>query len=166
MIFHFRPFPAKTKDKVFWNMEKTSFLAHFGLFLPIFRAMRIFLENPASRTTSRGFLSPCQKLEKTNDQIPTKLLDRRTDIQTHRPYFIGIFRPRPEPLIHYLRIELIKRYNFYFQILIKRKIPGQKKYFPGFQKIVLDFPGFPGHAMKFQVFQVCWQPWWCVMRFS
>ena len=35
---------------------------------------------------------------------------------------------------------------------MKRKIPGQKKYFPGFQKIFLDFPGFPGHAMKFQVF--------------
>ena len=62
-------------------MEKTSFLAHFGPFLPIFGAMKIFLKIPAlSRTTSRGFLSPCQKLEKTNDQIATKLPDRRTDI--------------------------------------------------------------------------------------
>ena len=47
---------------------------------------------------------------------------------------------------------LIERYNFYFQILIKRKIPGQKKYFPGFQKIFLDFPHFPGHTIRFQVF--------------
>ena len=47
---------------------------------------------------------------------------------------------------------LIERYDFCFQILIKREIPGQKKYFPGFQKIFLDFPGFLGHTMKFQVF--------------
>ena len=50
---------------------------HFGSFLPIFGAMRIFLKNSAlSRSTSGGFLSPCQKLEKTNDQIPRKLSDR------------------------------------------------------------------------------------------
>ena len=37
-------------------------------FWSIFGAMRIFLKNPAlSRLTSRGFLSPCQKLEKTNN---------------------------------------------------------------------------------------------------
>ena len=37
-------------------------------FWSIFGAMRIFLKNPAlSRLTSRGFLSPYQKLEKTNN---------------------------------------------------------------------------------------------------
>ena len=47
--------------------------------------MRIFLKNPAlSRTTSRGFLSPCQKSEKTNDQIPRKLPDRHTDMWKDR----------------------------------------------------------------------------------
>ena len=65
-------------------MEKTSFLAHFGPFLPIFGAMRIFLKNPdLSRTSSRGFLSPCEKLEKTNDQIRRKLPDRGTDVRKY-----------------------------------------------------------------------------------
>ena len=79
-------------------MEKTSFLAHFGTFLSIFGAMRIFLKNPAlPRTTSRGFLSPCQKLEKTNDQIPRKLPDRCKDLWKYGqtdPYFIGPFWPQ------------------------------------------------------------------------
>ena len=74
-------------------MEKTSFLAHFGPFLAILGALRIFLENLALSQTSRGFLAPCLKLKKTNDQIPRKLLERRTDTQTDRPYFIGPFWP-------------------------------------------------------------------------
>ena len=66
--------------------------------------------------------------------------------------------PHPQPPAPYsssflfIASSLIERYNFYFQILVKRKIPGQKKYFLGFQKIFLDFLGFPGHTMKFQVF--------------
>ena len=31
------------------------------------------------RTTSYGFLAPCQNLEKTNDAVPRKRLDRRQD---------------------------------------------------------------------------------------
>ena len=69
-----------TKFSEIW--EKRHFLAYFGPFLPIFRAMRIFFKNPAlSCTTSHGFLSPCQKLEKTNDQIPRKLPDRCRNLQ-------------------------------------------------------------------------------------
>ena len=60
-----------------------SFLAHF----PNFLGKKDFLENPAlSRTISYGFLASCQNLEKTNDTIPRKRLDRR---RTDRPYFIG-----------------------------------------------------------------------------
>ena len=63
-------------------MEKTSFL--------FFRAMRIFLINPAlSGTISRGFLSSSRKVEKTNDQIPRKFQDRRTNVRIERPYFLG-----------------------------------------------------------------------------
>ena len=52
------------------------FLAHFRFIFLIFTA--IFLENPAlSRTTSYGFLAPCQNLEKTNDTIPRKRPDRQ-----------------------------------------------------------------------------------------
>ena len=45
-------------------------------------------------------------------------------------------------MIHYLRIELIERYNFYFQVLIKRKIPGQK-IFSSFSKNFPWFSRFP-----------------------
>ena len=46
----------------------------------MFGANKFFPENPAlSRTTSYGFLAPCQNSEKTNDTIPRKRLDGRTD---------------------------------------------------------------------------------------
>ena len=58
-------------------------MAHFGSIFPIFGAKKIFLENPAlSRTTSYGFLAPRQNLEKVNDTIQIKHLDRRTEGQT------------------------------------------------------------------------------------
>ena len=50
-------------------------MAHFGSIFPIFWAKKIFLENPAlSRTTSYGFLAPCQNLEKVNGTIQRKRL--------------------------------------------------------------------------------------------
>ena len=49
------------------------FLAHFWSIFPILGAKKNFLENLAlSRTTSYGFLAPCQNLEETNDAIPRK----------------------------------------------------------------------------------------------
>ena len=70
------------------------FLAHFQFIFPNFGAKKFFLENQAlSRTTLCGFLAPCQNLEKANDTIPRKHLerskDRRMDGRTDRPYFIG-----------------------------------------------------------------------------
>ena len=71
---------------------------------PIFWAKYFFLKNLAqSRTTSYGFLTPCQNLEKTNDTISRKRLairkdgrrDGRTKGQMDRPYFIGPFRLLP-----------------------------------------------------------------------
>ena len=54
-------------------------------FSPIFGAKIIFLENAAwSYTTSYGFLAPCQNLEKVNDTIQRKWLDRRKDRQFYR----------------------------------------------------------------------------------
>ena len=48
----------------------------------IFGAKKI-LENPVlSRITSYGFLAPCQNLEKVNDTIQRKRLDRRKDGRT------------------------------------------------------------------------------------
>ena len=41
---------------------------------------KFFPKNPAlSRTTSYGFLAPCQNLEKTNGTIPRKRPDRQKD---------------------------------------------------------------------------------------
>ena len=61
-------FSNKFKKPCFWPI------------FPIFGAKKIFLENPAlSRTTSYGFLAPCQNLEKVNDTIQRKHPERRTE---------------------------------------------------------------------------------------
>ena len=71
--------------KSFNKFKKPCFWSIF----PNFGANSFFREDPAlSRTTSSGFLAPCQNSEKTNDTIPRKCPDRRTDIS----YFIGHFR--------------------------------------------------------------------------
>ena len=52
-------------------------MAHFW---PIFGAKKNFLKNLVlSRTTSYGFLTPCQNLEKVNDTIQRKHPHRRTE---------------------------------------------------------------------------------------
>ena len=52
-------------------------------FWPIFEAKKIFLENPAlSCTTSCGFLAQCQNLEKVNDTVHRKRLERGKDGRT------------------------------------------------------------------------------------
>ena len=54
-------------------------MAHF----PHFWGKKNFLENAAlSCTSSYGFLAPCQNLEKVNDTIQRKCLDRWTEGQT------------------------------------------------------------------------------------
>ena len=64
---------------------KKLFLVFFWPIFPIFGAKKIFLENPAlSRTTSYGFLAPCQNLEKVNDIFQRKRLDRRTEGRMER----------------------------------------------------------------------------------
>ena len=50
---------------------------------PIFRAKKIFLENPApSHTTSYEFLAPCKNLEKVNDAIQRKHPHKRMEGKT------------------------------------------------------------------------------------
>ena len=67
------------------KFKKTLFLACFEPIFPIFGATKIFLENLAlSHTTSFGFLAPCQNLEKANDIIQRKCLDKRKDGRTNR----------------------------------------------------------------------------------
>ena len=62
--------------KFFFKFKKP----YFWSILPILGAKKAFLENPAlSRATSYQFLAPCQNLEKTNDTIPRKRPDGRTD---------------------------------------------------------------------------------------
>ena len=49
----------------------------FGQFSAFLGANKIFMENLAlSRTKSHGFLAPCQNLEKIDDTIQRKCLDR------------------------------------------------------------------------------------------
>ena len=55
-------------------------MAYFGSIFPSFGAKKIFMENLAlSSTNSLGFLAPCQDLEKVDDTIQKKRLDRRKD---------------------------------------------------------------------------------------
>ena len=61
-----------------------TFLVHFANFW----GKTFFLKNPAlSRTTSYGFLVPCQNLEKNNNAIPRKRPDRRKDGRTKTLFY-------------------------------------------------------------------------------
>ena len=162
MIFYFRPLPAKTNDKVFWNMEKNSFL--------FFRAMRIFLINPAlSGTTSRGFLSSCRKVEKTNDQIPRKFQDRRTNVRIKRPYFLGPsghgLRSNKELWFITYRLNYLKDTIFILRFWLKGKFQTKKIIYQVFIKFSLIFQVSQvtqWNSRFFQVLQVLqvrWQPW-------
>ena len=99
--FHYRTNSVKINDKIFQYIQKNLFLTHFWPIFPILGAKNFFLENPAlSCATSYGFLASCKNIEKTNDTIPRKHLDRwkdgrkdkRMDRRTDRPYFIGPFQ--------------------------------------------------------------------------
>ena len=64
------------------KLKKTCF---WPILAPLSQKIRL------SRTTSHGTLAPCQISGKTNDRIPRKHLDRRTEQTMDRPYFIGPF---------------------------------------------------------------------------
>ena len=75
--FHYRTNSVKINDQIFQEIQKTPFLEVHS---PNFGGKKFFLENPAlSHTTSYGFWVPCQNLDKTNDTIPRKCLDRRKE---------------------------------------------------------------------------------------
>ena len=79
------------------TLRKPCFWLILGPFSQFLEQKKISLENPAlSQTTSYGFLAPCQNLEKVNDKIQRKHLDRQKDRwkmdgRMNRPYFIGAF---------------------------------------------------------------------------
>ena len=64
--------------KFFFKFKETLFLAHFSN----------SQGKGFSEKSGLGFLVLCQNLEKTNDPIPRKQLDRQKDGRTNRPYFI------------------------------------------------------------------------------
>ena len=68
----------------FFNIFKnTCFWPIFGPFSQFWKQKKKFLENPALPcTTSYGFLASSQNLEKTNDTIPSKHQEGRTEGQT------------------------------------------------------------------------------------
>ena len=64
-------FSNKFKKPYFWPV------------FPIFGEKHFFSKNQAlSHTTPHGPLTPCRVSEKTNEPIPRKLPDRRTEGQT------------------------------------------------------------------------------------
>ena len=65
--------------KFFNKFKKPYFCPAFWPIFPILGHFVFFFQKiRLSRVTSDGFLNPCQNLEKTNDPIPRKCLDRLT----------------------------------------------------------------------------------------
>ena len=82
----------------FFSIFKNPILTHFWPTFPVLGAKKFFLGNPAlSRTTSYGFLASCQNLEKTNDTIPRKHLDRQDGRMDGR--MEGQTEGRTEPIL-------------------------------------------------------------------
>ena len=64
MIFHSRPFPGKTNEKIFLKNQKNLFLGILG-FLPKYGQMEIFRKNWAlCGFRYSNYLKTCQKLQK------------------------------------------------------------------------------------------------------
>ena len=78
-VFIIEQIQRKLTTKSFNKFKKPCFWSIFGPFSQTL-GQKIFPENPAlSYTTSYGFLAPYQNSEKTNDTIPRKRLDRKTN---------------------------------------------------------------------------------------
>ena len=78
-VFIIEQIQQKLTTKSFNKFKKPCLWSIFGPFSQTLGQM-IFPENPAlSCTTSYGFLAPYQNSEKTNDTIPRKRLDRKTN---------------------------------------------------------------------------------------
>ena len=67
-------FSNKLKKSCFWLI-----LGPFSQFFGEKKKKKIPRKSSLSHTTSYKFLAPCQILEKINDTIPRKRLDRRMD---------------------------------------------------------------------------------------
>ena len=119
--FHYKTNSVKINDKIFQHIKKALFLA----------AKNFFLENLAlSHTTSYGFLASWQNLEKTEDTIPRKPLDRRKNGQTlfYRtlPATVGGLTKRILSLSIYdfekFREKLLCKEKFYSTLAVTKKI--------------------------------------------
>ena len=62
--------------KLFNKFKKSCFWTIFDPFSQFLRQKKCFRKIRLSDTTSYRLLAPCQNLEKTNDTIPRKRLDR------------------------------------------------------------------------------------------
>ena len=72
------------------------FLAHFWPIYPNFGAQIFFSgKSDSAKHNFIWFLAPCQNLEKINDAIPRKRLNRRKDGQKDRSYFMEHLRLPP-----------------------------------------------------------------------
>ena len=75
-------FIDQIQKKLMTQIQKTLVLVHFWPIFPIFGTKKFSWKIQLSRTTSYGFLAPCQNLEKVNDTIQRKRPDRRTEGRT------------------------------------------------------------------------------------
>ena len=137
-----------------------------GPFCPFSRQW-IFFEKSGFGTISRGFLSPCQKLEKTNDQIPRKLPDRCMDGETLFHRTLPAMARGPVKNFDSFPTDWINwKIQFLFSDLkgkLKGKLQVKKKYifqvFKNFPLIFKVSQVTQWNSRFSQVFQVCWQPY-------
>ena len=88
MNFNFAQIPGNTNGMIFLKSPKTMSLGHFWPFLPdtdFFQ--KIWLCH------TQLYMGPCHHVSQSWENLRT---DGRMDGRTDRPYFIGLFRPRPE----------------------------------------------------------------------
>lgn len=118
--FYYRTNKRKVNDQIFQIIQKTLFLAYFPYFWG-----KMFSKRSG---TSYGFVTPCQKLKKTNNPIPRKRLYRemyrQTDGRMDRPYFIEPcwLPPRDQQILNISILKPYVRYShairFHFQKMV------------------------------------------------
>ena len=135
--FHHIKNSVKMNDWIFQWIEKNLVFGPILVHFPKYWGKKIIFQN-LSGTTSYGFLAPYQNSEKTNDTIPRKGPDRRTD----RPYFIEPFRLSPG---------VQKGLGTSFQVTFFIKYFDKKFSFVILHKLV---------KFHYQTMFTCWGIWW------
>ena len=83
-IFHFRLLPVKLNDKIFHELKKNLFLAHFGPISLIVGKIQIFPKNQfLSLLSLYGYLISCTR-SRENNELMSGFQEKETNGRTNR----------------------------------------------------------------------------------